>query len=141
MLQCEQPEIGSTCFGLLVFQGFSQCSFSIVLVDLSMDGLEEDGNGRVLDTGLRGDPPALRVLDALLEANEFILWRGRGRKLGLRGSSECFQGISQSYKVIGQDRTPCSMFLWALYSVRMLYHRVSPFGWGRRFGLLNSWIL
>ena len=96
---------------------------------------------QVLDTGLRGDPPALRVLDALLEANEFILWRGRGRKLGFRGSSECFQGISQSYKVIGQDWTPCSMFLWALYSVRMLYHRVSTFGWGRRFGLLNSWIL
>lgn len=37
---------------------------------------EEDGNGRVLDTGLRGDPPALRVLDALLEANEFLLGSG-----------------------------------------------------------------
>lgn len=80
---------------------------------------------QVLDTGLRGDPPAVRVLDALLEANECILWRGR---TGIQGSSECFHGISQSDKVIGQDWTPCSMFLWALYSVRMLYHRVSRLG-------------
>eukprot|EP00435_Cladocopium_sp_Y103_P016209 s943_g4.t1 len=36
----------------------------------------EDGNGRVLDTGLRGDPPALQVLDGLLEANEFLLGSG-----------------------------------------------------------------
>ena len=40
---------------------------------------EEDGNGRVLDTGLRGDPPALEVLDGLLEANEFLLGSGEAQ--------------------------------------------------------------
>ena len=40
--------------------------------------MQEDGNGRVLDTGLRGDPPALEVLDGLLKANEFLAWLRRG---------------------------------------------------------------
>ena len=37
---------------------------------------QEDGNGRVLDTGLRNDVPALATLDAHLEANEFLLGSG-----------------------------------------------------------------
>jgi len=50
----------------------------IVWANATLDPIcfKEDGNGRVLDTGLRGDPPALEVLDGLLEANEFLLGSG-----------------------------------------------------------------
>ena len=53
--------------------------------------LQEDGNGRVLDTGLRGDPPALQVLDGLLEANEFLLGSGEAGCSGreLMGALSC----------------------------------------------------
>ncbi|OLQ08225.1 hypothetical protein AK812_SmicGene8307 [Symbiodinium microadriaticum] len=37
---------------------------------------QEDGNGRVLGTGLADDPPALRTLDALLADREFLLGSG-----------------------------------------------------------------
>ena len=50
--------------------------------------MQEDGNGRVLDTGLRGDPPALEVLDGLLEANEFLL--GSGEVWGLSNLKQRF---------------------------------------------------
>ncbi|CAL1146959.1 unnamed protein product [Cladocopium goreaui] len=50
----------------------------IVWANATLDPIcfKEDGNGRVLDTGLRGDPPALQILDGLLEANEFLLGSG-----------------------------------------------------------------
>ncbi|CAJ1433897.1 unnamed protein product [Effrenium voratum] len=50
----------------------------VVWANASLDPIcfKEDGNGRVLDTGLRNDVPALATLDAHLEANEFLLGSG-----------------------------------------------------------------
>ncbi|CAK9115230.1 Glutathione S-transferase GstB [Durusdinium trenchii] len=50
----------------------------IVWANATLDPIcfKEDGNGRVLDTGLRGEPQALQVLDNLLDKSEFLLGSG-----------------------------------------------------------------
>lgn len=50
----------------------------VVWANASLDPIcfKEDGNGRVLGTGLADDPPALRTLDALLADREFLLGSG-----------------------------------------------------------------
>jgi len=50
----------------------------VVWANATLDGIcfKEDGNGRVLDTGLRGDPRAIGKLDELLAEQEFILGDG-----------------------------------------------------------------
>lgn len=63
----------STCMNSIVTESYKVFSFYVKSHAFSV---QEDGNGRVLDTGLRGDPPALEVLDGLLEANEFLLGSG-----------------------------------------------------------------
>eukprot|EP00929_Paragymnodinium_shiwhaense_P102822 TRINITY_DN66051_c0_g1_i2.p1 TRINITY_DN66051_c0_g1~~TRINITY_DN66051_c0_g1_i2.p1 ORF type:complete len:245 (+),score=50.89 TRINITY_DN66051_c0_g1_i2:160-894(+) len=44
----------------------------------TLDGIcfKEDGNGRVLDTGLRGDPPQIAKLNAILAQQEYLLGDG-----------------------------------------------------------------
>mmetsp|Transcript_2481 Transcript_2481/g.5907 ORF Transcript_2481/g.5907 Transcript_2481/m.5907 type:complete len:293 (-) Transcript_2481:102-980(-) len=50
----------------------------VVWANASLDPIcfKEDGNGRVLGTGLADDPPALRTLDAMLADREFLLGSG-----------------------------------------------------------------
>lgn len=50
----------------------------VVWANATLDGIcfKEDGNGRVLDTGLRGEPKAVATLDAILADREFILGNG-----------------------------------------------------------------
>lgn len=50
----------------------------IVFANATLDGIcfKEDGNGRVLDTGLRDDPKQIAVLDKMLKDNEFLLGNG-----------------------------------------------------------------
>ncbi|CAE7213193.1 gstB, partial [Symbiodinium natans] len=50
----------------------------VVWANASLDPIcfKEDGNGRVLGTGLADDPPALRTLDAFLADREFLLGSG-----------------------------------------------------------------
>ena len=68
--------------------------------------MEEDGNGRVLDTGLRGEPQALQVLDNLLDKSEFLL-----------GSGEA--GVTTDYKsdssTLMMRNTCCTTHVYSVY--------------------------